>query len=68
VAVLVPLLLAGVAGCAGLSKTSSISVNEFRDKIVGKVFKPKKFYEIYGDPDRISEIGNVTSHYYACNN
>ena len=51
----------------GKSETASLPVDEFRKAVVGKVWTPKqKFYDEYGEPTRIRDIGSHTYLYYKC--
>ena len=60
-----------ITGC-GSSESSStkgvpLAVDEFRSEIIGEDFQPKKtFYDKYGKPERIEDLGEDTYLYYQC--
>ena len=64
-----------VTGCSGSGngsgnddkKQPSLTVEEFRDEIVGESYSPKsKFFDKYDKPVRVQDVGDDTFLYYRC--
>ena len=54
-------------GTGGSTPSSGLDADKFRREIVGEVYSPKsKFFDLYGRPDRVVEIGNDTFLSYTC--